>query len=581
MRRTLQALAVCAALLLAAHMMAQDTGGGGGADSSGGSTDNSGGSSGSDNSGGGNTNGGAMGGGAAPAGGTGDQSQGGTGAGAPGNGELPAGGGTEGTGQGSSIAPPSPAASPSPGAAAPVPTPSPTPSPLNGNTTTQGSLQTAPVTFTLPGTYGNASSQSFTLGQGRLSKPPITFTTTISQGFDSNIFSADADLKPTPTPIPEPTPPLEERFTGVFRISPPSPPTPIFQIFRPKALPTPSPVVPLGVIGSPVSTLSLGVQVQEGSPRTLLTMDLSVGAQDYWDQPGKSTDYTGSFDLTAVHRISPRATVSLEATAVYQNTPDFSLLNAPTNTGNGGSYLNGSFKGDLTYAWSSRISTVTSAEVDFNLLQTNASSNLYQFTYGTQFRYAVSARNSVTAELRQSSTVYPTNSTANNSGLFYLLGLDTFFSSKLRNTIDGGFEVQSYSGGGASQTIPYMETATTLALPRQGTLSWTNRFGSEETGNSTQTSTSYRTGVTLSQPISTKLVASFTLAYNFVTTKDATNSAGAVTQTQVQAAFSLGYTLSPRLSLSLSYTYIDLLTTTINSSYTRDQIFLGGTYTFR
>ena len=591
MRRSLQVLAVCAALLLAVRLMAQDTGGGG-MDTSGGSgsSDTSGGSTGSDNSGGNNSggennngnNGGAMGGAGSPAGSTGDQGQGGTGAAAPGTGEQPPSGGTEGQGQGSSIAPTAPTALP-PGVAAPVPgtTPAPTPAGLNGvSGATQGAVQTAPVTFTLPSGYGNASSQSFTLGEGRLSKPPITFTATISQGLDSNIFNADSNIQRT-TPVAAPTPPLEARFTGIFRINPPSPPTPIFQIFRPKALPTPTPIVPVGVISSPVSAISLGIQVQQGSPRTLLTMDLALGEQDYWNQPGNTMDYTGNFDLTLVHRLSPRATVSLEAFAVYQNTPDFALINAPTNNGNSGNYLNGSFKGDLSYAWSSRVSTVTSAAVNFNLLQTSASSNLYQITYGTQFRYSVSARNSLTAEVRDSSTVYPTDSTANNTSLFYLLGLDTFFSAKLRNTIDGGLEVQSYAAGAASQTIPYMETATTLVLPRQASLSWTNRFGSEETGNASQTATSYRTGLTLSEPISTKMSSSVSLAYNYVSTKDPANPAGDTTQTQVQASFSLGYNLSPRLSLSLSYTYLDLLTKTINSSYNRQQIYLGGTYTFR
>jgi len=31
----------------------------------------------------------------------------------------------------------------------------------------------------------------------------------------------------------------------------------------------------------------------------------------------------------------------------------------------------------------------------------------------------------------------------------------------------------------------------------------------------------------------------------------------------------------------LSYTYLDLLSSQINTSYSRDQIFLGGTYTFQ
>jgi hypothetical protein len=66
-----------------------------------------------------------------------------------------------------------------------------------------------------------------------------------------------------------------------------------------------------------------------------------------------------------------------------------------------------------------------------------------------------------------------------------------------------------------------------------------------------------------------------------VLTKDSTNAAGSSTQNELQGTLSLGYNLSPKLSLSLSYSLTDLLTTQLNSSYDRDQIFLGGTYSFQ
>ena len=620
MKRRLQAMAIFAAALLAVRLMAQDAGGGGGggdasggggsdtsgaADTSGGG-DSSGGMTGSgassqDNSGsstsgdqGAGNSGNSSGGGAnsgngsietTPAGGTGDQGDTGIAPAAPGAGEIPNGGGGP-EGGGSSILP-SPPSTPVPGAITPVPganaapltqgTSGFNPSPNSGGAT---QLPAAPITFSLPGGYGNSSGLSFTLGEGRLAKPPITFTATVSTGYDNNIFSADANPKATPTPTPGPTPPLEARLIG-FRISPPTPPTPIYQFFRPKEIvPKVAKVQQLGVIASPVVTANVGIQIQKGTPRTVFTMDLSVGEDDYFNRPGNPTDYNGSFDLAMVHRISPRATLTLQSTAVYQDTPNFALINAPTNNGNGGNYLNGSVKGDLTYNWGSRLSTVTSAAINFNLLETNASNNLYQITYGTKFRYAVSARNSVDLELRQQQSVYPTNSSANGSSLYYLLGLDTIISSRLSNTLSAGLEVDSYSGGG-SQQIPYLETATTLALPRGGAFSWTNEFGSQATGNAAQTSTSYRTGLSLTQPLSTKLVATISIAYNHLLEKDATQAAGNYTQDQFQSSLGLSFNVTPRLSLSLTYNLIDLLTNQLNSSYQRQQIYLGGTYTFK
>jgi hypothetical protein len=594
MKRRLQLLAICAAALLAMHLMAQDTGGASGGGSGGGETSGgaggTGGATGPDNSGGttGPDNSGGMGETPLPTEGAGSQGQGGAGSPTPtptpGSNEL-FGPGTEGTGEGSTIVPTSPGATPPPGVATPTPgtTPTPSPTPAGGNAANggQGTEESAPVTLTLPGGYGGSAPLSFTLGSGRLAKPPITFTASASQGYDTNIFDADSSPVATPTPRPEATPPLEARVVAT-RINPPSLPTFVFQLFRPKAAPAPTPARPLGVVGSPVSSLTLGAQVQKGSPRTVLTMDLSAGVNDYWNQPGEKTDYTGSYDLAFLHRLTPRASFSLEVSAVYQKTPDFALINAPTNNGNNsGNYLNGSLKADLSYTWTQRISTVTSYALETSLLQSNAGDDLYETTYGTQIRYTVSARNTLTADLRYAETEYPTNATANDSSIYYLVGLDTTFSTRLQNNISAGLEVQSFSGGGASQSIPYLESSTTLGLPRGGALTWTNRYGSEETGSVDETSKSYRTGLTLTQPLSTKLVGSLSVAYNYLLTTDTVTAADSFTQNQLQASASLNYTLSPRFSLSLSYTVTNFMTTQINSSYDRQQITVGGSYTFR
>ena len=350
MKRRLLVLALCASALLAVRMMAQDSGGNtmGGGDASGGATgaENSGasgGANGTGGTGGEGANGGTTEGTSQPAGGMGDQNGSGTGTTPGASGLFGPGTSTGGTGGGVEPMPtPSvPAWEVVPGAS---PSPAPSPSagkPING--ATQAATPAAPVTLTLPGGYGGSPSKTFTLGEGRLAKPPITFTFSVSQGYDDNIYSADANPVATPTPVPQPTPPLEERRIG-FRISPPSPPTPVFQIFRPKALPVQSGTnpKPLGVIGSAESTATLGMQIQKGTPRTVVTMDATVGSQYYWEQPGQKEDYTAGLDMSFVHRLSPRATVSFDMSAVYQKAPNYTLINAPTNNNNNSNYLNGS-----------------------------------------------------------------------------------------------------------------------------------------------------------------------------------------------------------------------------------------------
>ena len=343
-------------------------------------------------------------------------------------------------------------------------------------------------------------------------------------------------------------------------------------------------VVPqLGVIGSAVSTASLGIQVQKGTPRTVVTMDLNGAEQIYWQRPGGKENYTGSFDMSFVHRLTPRATLSVDVNAVYQQTPNFALINAPTNNGNngGGSYLNGNAIVNLTYQWGSRISSVTTYNMAMNLLESNSSGNLYSNTFGQQFRYTVSARNTATVEVRESTTQYPSEPSANSSGTFLLLGLDSILSARLTNHLNFGLESDSYTSGNSGQTIPYMESATTLALPRGSALQWTNRYGSENTGSPFITESSYRTTLSYSQPLSTKLLATVSLAYNYLQATDTQTAAGSYKQNQLQTSLNLGYTITPRFSLNLSYTYNDLISTQVNSSYQRDQTFLGGTYLFQ
>ena len=287
--------------------------------------------------------------------------------------------------------------------------------------------------------------------------------------------------------------------------------------------------------------------------------------------------------MSLVQRLTPRATFTIDSNTTYQKTPNFALINAPTNAGNNGSYLNGSTTATLNYAWTKRVATVATYVLITNLLETNGQSNLYDNSYGVQFRYTASARNTITADAREEVAIYPSNTGANGNTTYLLMGLDSTISTRLRNTFSTGIESQSYSsgGGGGTPDAPYFESATTLSLPRGAGLSWTNRYGYQEAGGVGQTTTSYRTGLSYSQPLSTKLVASVSLAYNHLKNTDTLDPTAAYTETQLQASLNLGYTVTPRLSLSLSYTYNDLLTTQLNGSYQRDQVYLGGTYTFR
>lgn len=83
-----------------------------------------------------------------------------------------------------------------------------------------------------------------------------------------------------------------------------------------------------------------------------------------------------------------------------------------------------------------------------------------------------------------------------------------------------------------------------------------------------------------SQPLSNRLSVSASLAYNYVTVTDSGDSSASYNQNQLQWNLNFGYAFSQRINLGLSYTFTDLLTTQVNSSYQRQSLYVNCNYTF-
>lgn len=547
MKCRLPALLFCLALCAAGPVRAQDDNGGGG--DTGGDT-----------------------GGITPAPGAGALGGGQSGAStAPSGGTAPAGNASD-TGSGT-ITPTGPTDTGGPSSITPSPpveppsllTPQPASTaaspPAGSNALTGGVLSApAPVTLSLPGSYGEAA-RSFTLGQGQLSKPPILFSLSISQGYDDNIFSsASVPARKAVTAEVEVPQPAQHGVVA-FRLT---------KVTLVPAIPAQEPVA------SALTTASLGVQIQRASPRTVFTMNGTLGALDYWRET--KLQYTGGLGINLVHRLTPRATISASVDGVYQNQPDFSRINAPTANVSS-SYVDADIRLNFSYGFTARFSTVLSYELGLATQDAAAGGNLYVSTYGSQFRYTVSPRNTATLELRQSQSSYASANGSDSTDTFLLVGLDSIVTARLRNTVSVGEELGSFNGGG-STALPYLESATSMQLPRGGVLSWTNRYGLENSNALNQNTSSFRTGLAISEPLGAKLGASLSIAYNYLQIKDRVANTATVNETQIEAGASLQYMLSPRLSLSLSYTFFDFLVSQPDSGYTRNQISLGAVYSF-
>ena len=287
------------------------------------------------------------------------------------------------------------------------------------------------------------------------------------------------------------------------------------------------------------------------------------------------------------------------------------MLNATINQ-QGGNYILGNSRLNLSYQWSAKFQTNTSYSFNTTLYQekTQQANNLVENTFGNELRFLLNPRTALVAEGRYSFTSYPQNASGDSSTLYGLLGADYSFSRRLTATLRGGLQYRVYStattsgggstgsgsSGGNSQSSPYAETTMSYIYGHQSTFQWTNRFGLDSSNIASQKVTSFRTGVSFNHVLTAKMILSLGLNYNVTSTQTGSQVVygqiipgiivpitipGTTTaQDQINSSLGLQYMLTPKFSLNGSYVFTDIISVIQTSSYTRSQFFIGGTYTF-
>ena len=424
----------------------------------------------------------------------------------------------------------------------------------------------------MPGAYGS-SPVSLTPGEGRFAKPPYDFSLTLQQGYDTNVFTTATNM-----------------------------------------------------VSSLVNNANFNFQMQGATPRTIFTFDATAGISYYWHRPGvKPEDYNGNISLLFFHRISPRMNISTTLSLAYLSQPNFSALNATINQ-QGGAYILGTGRINLSYQWAAKLQTNTSYSLNTTLYQekTAQNGNIFENTLGNEFRFLLNPRTSIVAEARYTATGYPNAPTGDSATMYGLLGADYTFTSRLSATLRGGLQYRSYSNTAAtrlltrdelvlrgglfefnansnstSQTSPYVETTLSYIYGHQSTFQWTNRFGLDSSNISSQKVTSFRTGVNFNHVLTAKMILTLGLNYNVSSTATSPRTLQTLTglnpydyyslsemtvptttQNQINSVLGLQYLVTPKFSLNASYTFTDVISATQAASYTRSQFFLGGTYTF-
>jgi hypothetical protein len=474
--------------------------------------------------------------------------------------------------------------------------------------------QTAPITYSIPGTYGQPPIK-LTAGEGRLARPLFRFTGTLGMGYDDNVLQSPTRAPGVPSQaIREEVVPNSPAHTEQVQVQqangnlvmetvqvPAGPGTYIpahtqqqlvqqadgnvvVETVQVPATPTNTVnvvvpgIAPAKRIASAVTRANLGTDIQFANRTMVFTFDLNGGEDYYWSRPGSKADYNGTTALAFLYKLSPLAQFTSNVNASYITQPNLALVNTPTSN-NAGPYLNFNARSDLSYRLLPRISTVLSVSYATTFF-TSASEQVNSFgqtTYGAELRYLLSPTYTLVGEGRYATIAYPNDPTRVGDSYFLLGGVDLTLSRRLSATIRLGEQIRTFEQSGVSRSSPYFELSSTYAIARATSLQLSAHYGLEEPPDATGTVEVLRSGLTLSQGLTPRLVSN--IAFNVVHETE-TDQSVATVQNTVEATIGLTYSLSRRWTFSLNYTYDVLFSAGVAEDYYRNRIFLTGNYAF-
>lgn len=350
--------------------------------------------------------------------------------------------------------------------------------------------------------------------------------------------------------------------------------------------------------------------------RTILTLGASAGITYYPDRPGREYDPNVGLSLGLTYKLTPRATLLVSSSSVYQSEPDFGVVGIQERRNGDYFYTANSF--GLAYRWTPRFSTVTSYNPAFFVYRQDPYS-FYQdraeHYFDQQFRLLVLPRLTLVGEYRfgyidyfndrnadfrlldnGQTLVFVPDFHANSYNHFALVGVDYALGPRFRAGLRVGAQFRNYAddrtffvvnGVGARQldrntfgtvlgpdsrivsvtrdteTSPYVEGTLSYDLNRRGNLTLVTRYGIEE-GNlavSDSSRDSFRIGATYNQGFTARLggYVGFYYTHNEYNNADGFNDFG---ENVYDVSAGLRYVINRHVALEVGYQH-----TTVDSGF--------------
>lgn len=352
-------------------------------------------------------------------------------------------------------------------------------------------------------------------------------------------------------------------------------------------------------------TTGLAVDLKLESPRTKLDLVSSFGFTYYSNLATNQFEPNINVTVNLTHKVTPRLTIGVTSTSVYQTEPDFQY-GLGTNRRNG-NYFYTTDNFSASYLWVPRFSTVTSYGVTF-VKYDDISSGLFEDrvenTFGNQFRFLILPTTNLVGEYRfqvvsydhEGEVIVPATPTTpavllqrDSTTHFLLAGFDHAFSPRLTTTFRGGVELRDYVVVGRKDS-PYFESTVNYALGKDTSVQWYTRYGTEEGDiQFNPTRTSFRTGLQAKHNLTARISASISMYYDhddyaeIQTVKPQPHPPPpnnvvinpSFTEDAFYVDLSLRYAVTRYLGVSTGYDHSEVSSGTANRDYSRNRVWGG------
>jgi hypothetical protein len=333
-------------------------------------------------------------------------------------------------------------------------------------------------------------------------------------------------------------------------------------------------------MGSGFTEASLNIASHIGGHRTRLDANLGLGADFYWDRPGRSIDPNISLNLSVSHQLSPRAFITFTDYLVFASQPNLQFGLGPANRV--ANYFYTANQLAFGYWWTPRFSTITSYQANV-LVYDNSdignSLNRLENIVSQQFRFLVLPTITAVAEYRFGYADYFSNSGLNSYSNLALGGADLTLGPRLTLTVRAGAEFRHYERAqpGQQQDLidPFAESTLSYQYRPGSYVQWYNRYGLEESDFGVGYRRTYRTGLQISHVAGARLRLTSSVYYSY---NDYVNPS--FTENVLDLNVGLTYQINRAFGLSGGYTFERDFSQQVTRDYYRNRTYLGLSFSF-